>query len=124
MEVGRPRDRFWADLVTDSGAARARALLAVDYAHQRADRPAGGSLTGFAAGRARPPVPDGSMDLTTHVALDSVAAAGRAAGAAASALTTQREALRALGVHHRELLDPGGLGGFGWLLQSLPESGG
>jgi SAM-dependent MidA family methyltransferase len=122
VEVGDPRDRFWAELVHRSAAAGARALLAVDYGHLRAARPPLGSLTGFRAGRALPPRPDGSMDLTAHVAIDAVAAAGRAAGASDSGLTTQQEALRALGVRHRELLDPGGFGGFSWLLQTLEPS--
>ena len=78
--------------------------LAVDYAHQRENRPALGSLTGFRAGRAVPPRPDGSMDLTTHVAIDAVAAAGLAAGVTSSTLTRQSEALRALGVTRAELL--------------------
>jgi SAM-dependent MidA family methyltransferase len=119
VEVGAGRDRFWADLVRRAVTGGAKALLAVDYAHSRPDRPAAGSLTGFRAGRAVPPVPDGSMDLTTHVALDSVEAAGRAAGVTSSRRTDQGTALGELGVTRRELLDPGGLGGFGWLLQTL-----
>ncbi len=119
IEVGAPRDRFWAALTERAAVAGAGALLAVDYAHRRDDRPAAGSLTGFQAGRAVPPRPDGSMDLTTHVAIDAVAAAGLAAGATSSTLTSQHEALRALGVTRAELLDPGGLGGFSWLVQSL-----
>ena len=119
IEVGAPREQFWAGLVSRATGAGAGALLAVDYTHRREDRPALGSLTGFRAGRAVPPRPDGSMDLTTHVAIDAVAAAGSAAGASSSTLTRQGEALRALGVTRAELLDPGGLGGFSWLLQSL-----
>ncbi len=89
-------------------------------------------------------IPDGSRDITAHVALDACAAAGRAAGAAATVLTTQRQALRALGVTGRrpplaqagndpwgyaralcraseeaELIDPDGLGAFGWLVQAV-----
>ena len=119
VEVGRPRDEFWAELVGRGIAAGARAMLAVDYAHQRADRPALGSLTGFRSGRALPPRPNGSMDLTAHVAIDAVAAAGIEAGATRSELTSQHAALRRLGVRNRELLDPGGLGGFSWLLQTV-----
>ncbi len=135
-EVGVERDRVWAELV--SGLPRGL-LLAVDYAHTRGTRPRDGSLAGFRGGRMLPPVPDGSCDITAHVALDAVAAAGRASGAGTQVLTTQREALRVLGVRRRtpsvgedaaallarlqhdgcvaELMDPGGLGGFGWLLQ-------
>jgi hypothetical protein len=117
IEVGAPRDEFWAALVRRAVGADAGALLAVDYAHRKDDRPSQGSLTGFRAGRAVPPRPDGSMDLTAHVAIDAVAAAGLAAGATPVQQVSQREALKSLGVTNRELLDPGGLGGFGWLLQ-------
>src|SRR5690606_26801232 len=124
--------------------------VAIDYSHTRRTRPAHGTLTGYRDGRAVPPVPDGSCDITAHVALDACAAAGVQAGATATVLTTQRRALRALGLSgvrppiqlaHRdprayvlglrrageeaELIDPTGLGGFGWLVQAkripLPE---
>ncbi len=138
-EVGRPRDQAWAAVVGNLGDGLA---VAIDYAHARTSRPPGGSLTGYRAGRQVPPVPDGSCDVTSHVALDACAAAGIDAGATATLLTTQRAALTALGVRRdsppyelsrtnpagylqalsrageaAELTDPGGLGGFGWLLQ-------
>jgi SAM-dependent MidA family methyltransferase len=136
-EVGRPRDDAWADVVRrlDRGLA-----VAVDYAHSRADRPPAGTLAGHRDGRGVPPVPDGTCDVTAHVALDACAAAAERAGATAGWLTTQRAALRALGLsgarpdatlarsepgrylrerarasEEGELLDPRGLGGFGWL---------
>lgn len=146
-EVGLPRDVAWGQLVA---RARGCVLLAVDYVHAAPDRPARGTLIGYRDGLACEPVPDGSADITAHVAIDAVAAAGVDAGAGTDAgiavdsvLTTQRSALRALGVTGAlpaasgaaadpaaylaalsqaslavELLDPGGLGGFGWLLQS------
>lgn len=140
IEVGRPRDELWGHLVSRAVATRRGALLlAVDYGHERADRPPGGSLVGYRGGRTVPPVPDGSCNLTAHVALDAVAAAGEAAGASSTRRTDQRTALRELGVGAvpsaqpagggellrrltersaaAELLDPGSLGGFGWLLQ-------
>jgi SAM-dependent MidA family methyltransferase len=141
-EVGGQRDALWAKLTRRVTATpRGGLLLAVDYAHNRADRPPQGSLTGYRAGRQVPPVPDGSCDLTAHVALDAVAAACRDAGTGEPLLGRQRELLQALGVtaarqaaapgssggellqalarrsQAAELLDPGGLGGFGWLLQ-------
>jgi SAM-dependent MidA family methyltransferase len=142
-EVGWPRDDAWAGLVR---AVHRGVLVAVDYFHVRDNRPPYGSLTAYQGGRQAHPVPDGSRDITSHVALDSVAAAGTAAGATDTVLMTQREALLALGVtgtlppHHeartdpagyaralerasgaRELLAPPGLGGFGWLLQGVHQ---
>ncbi len=148
-EVGRPRDEAWAGAVR---RLRRGVAVAVDYGHLAADRRAGlwsaGTLTGYRDGRAVPPVPDGSCDVTAHVAVDAVAAAGAAAGATATSLTTQRSALGELlrelgadgdppdpalarcdgaGYARRlarsgevgELLDPAGLGGFHWLLQAV-----
>ncbi|MFI1205574.1 SAM-dependent methyltransferase [Streptomyces sp. NPDC020883] len=133
-EVGRPRDAAWERVVR---VLRAGLAVAVDYAHRRADRPPFGTLTGFRAGREVRPVPDGSCDLTAHVALDACA------GPDAEQLT-QRAALHALGVTGRrpplslattdpagyvralgaagdaaELTDPAGLGAFGWLLEPV-----
>lgn len=140
-EIGLPRDEAWAEVIRCLGGGIA---VAVDYGHTQKQRPPYGTLTGYRNGRQVRPVPDGSCDLTAHVAWDSCAAAGRDAGATGTALTTQRAALRALGVDGRrpayevaagdparftaelqrasvagELLDPAGLGGFDWLLHSL-----
>ncbi len=167
-ELGRSRDDAWAGTV---GRLHRGVAVAIDYMHLPDNRPLGGTLTGFRAGVQVPPVPDGSCDLTAHVALDSCADAGRlAAGAAGCArpvdrdcaagsappvgpagaaspapvLLPQRAALRALGVtggrpplelaaqdvaeyvrrlqragEGAELLDPGGLGAFGWLVQPV-----
>ncbi|MFE9664605.1 SAM-dependent methyltransferase [Streptomyces sp. NPDC005955] len=134
VEIGRPRDAAWAGAVATLTAGLA---VAVDYAHHRAARPPYGTLTGFRAGREVLPVPDGSCDLTAHVALDACALPG-------AELTGQRAALHALGVsggrpalalassdpagyvralaragEAAELTAPGGLGDFGWLLQPV-----
>ncbi|MFC8898784.1 SAM-dependent methyltransferase [Streptomyces cinereoruber] len=143
-EIGRPRDEAWAAAVASLAAGRA---VAVDYAHVRGSRPPFGSLTGFRAGREVPPVPDGSRDLTSHVALDACAAAS--AGGADTELVTQREALRRLGVtgdrpplalastdpagyvralssagEAAELTARGGLGDFLWLTRRVPPADG
>jgi SAM-dependent MidA family methyltransferase len=136
-EVGAPRDAAWAGVVR----ALARGVaLAVDYGHLRGGRPAFGTLTGYRDGRQVTPVPDGSCDLTAHVAIDAVAAAPDVP----SGLLTQRAALRALGVDGgrpplelayrdsrgylaalaragaaAELTDPAGLGGHYWLLHQV-----
>ncbi|AXH97172.1 SAM-dependent methyltransferase [Ornithinimicrobium avium] len=68
-EVGPPRDRAAADLL---GRIDRGVLLVVDYGHTREDRPVHGTLTGFRSGREVLPVPDGTCDLTAHVAVDSL----------------------------------------------------
>ncbi|MEU2439165.1 SAM-dependent methyltransferase [Streptomyces rubradiris] len=103
-EVGLPRDEAWASAV----ARLARGLaVAVDYAHTVDTRPPFGTLTGFREGRETAPVPDGSCDITAHVALDACAAASSEAayGTPGTArvrprprLLTQRAALRALDI--------------------------
>lgn len=137
-EVRLPRDRAWAAAV--AGVERGLAV-AVDYAHLAGARPPFGTLTGFREGRETAPVPDGSCDLTAHVALDACLSACAPPGAR---LLTQREALHALGVagdrpplslastdpgayvralagagEAAELTAPGGLGDFGWLTQPV-----
>ncbi|GHG17801.1 SAM-dependent methyltransferase [Streptomyces albogriseolus] len=141
-EIGLPRDRAWTAAVEtlERGAA-----VAVDYAHTAGARPPFGTLTAFREGRETAPVPDGSRDLTAHVALDACAAAPALPGAR---LLTQRDALRALGVtggrpplslassdpagyvralaaagEAAELTAPGGLGDFGWLVQPVGAEG-
>jgi len=143
-EVGRTRCQAWAGVIRriDRGVA-----VAADYGHGKAARPARGTLTGYLEGRTVPALPDGSRDITAHVALDACAAAGTAAGASESVLTTQRAALRELGLDARrpslalaatdpdryarvlgrasadaELMDAEGLGGFGWLIQAVGTS--
>ncbi len=106
-EVGRPRDELWAALVGRCAATpRGAVLLAVDYAHVAGARPPSGTLAGYRAGRLVRPVPDGSCDVTAHVAIDAVAAAGHAAGADAGLVTAQRTALLALGLRPAGLPTP------------------
>lgn len=130
-EVGSARDVVWADAVSRvHGTA-----VAIDYGHLRDDRPPFGSLRSYVGGREVDVRPDGSRDVTAHVAVDSVA---RAAG---GTLLRQRDALLRLGVDgarppldlaHRdpgayvralarageagELLARGGLGDFWWIV--------
>ncbi|GAA4050540.1 SAM-dependent methyltransferase [Nonomuraea soli] len=138
-EVGRARDAAWAAVLVRLARGRA---VAIDYAHPVDNRPRFGTLAGYRDGRLVSPIPNGTCDITAHVALDACAAAGERAGALSTELSTQREALRELGVtglrppldlaHHdprgylralsaatgeAELIDPCGLGAFGWLAQ-------
>ncbi|WP_416069497.1 SAM-dependent methyltransferase [Streptomyces sp. FL07-04A] len=172
-EIGLPRDLAWASAVA---CVRRGLAVAVDYAHSADARPPYGTLTGFRDGRETAPVPDGSCDITAHVALDSCAEAGARSAARTHAphppsglparpatgahpgshtaavpdtrpgarLLTQRAALHSLGLTGArpplalastdpaayvralvsagaagELTAPGGLGGFGWLVQPV-----
>ncbi|MFG3639837.1 SAM-dependent methyltransferase [Micromonospora sp. NPDC047762] len=140
-EIGRPRDEAWANAVRQISRGLA---VAVDYGHLRDERPVDGTLTGYRGGRQVPPVPDGSSDVTAHVAMDSVASAGAAVARCAYSLALQREALLALGADGgrpplslagtdpvgyvralaaastvAELTDPAGLGGHWWLRQPV-----
>jgi SAM-dependent MidA family methyltransferase len=133
-EIGLPRDEAWATAVA---TLRRGLAVAVDYAHTADTRPPFGTLTGFRGGRETTPVPDGSRDLTAHVALDACALPG-------GRVLAQHEALRALGVtgarppltlastdpaayvralasagEAAELTAAGGLGDFGWLVQPV-----
>lgn len=140
-ESGQHRDRAWAQIAS---AVDAGLLLAIDYGHRRDDRPREATLRGFAGGTPLAPVPDGSMNLTAHVAMDACAAAARAVlsdrgSDGHDALITQKHALSALEqaatspagasapglqslVEHgqrAELMDPLALGANLWLLQSV-----
>jgi SAM-dependent MidA family methyltransferase len=137
-EIGLSRDIAWRDAVATLTRGVA---VAIDYAHTKRTRPPHGSLTGYARGRQTEPVPDGSCDITAHVALDSCAAA---AAADWTVNTTQRAALHSLGISGTrppiamagadprgylralsqasmaaELTESQGLGGFGWLAQGV-----
>ena len=137
-EIGRPRDEAWsaAASTVERGLA-----LAVDYGHFAGARPLFGSLTGFRDGREIVPVPDGSGDVTSAVALDSLTSSVRS-GRVPPQLLTQATALRALGLDGRrpplslaatdpaayvrglsragaaaELTDVDGLGAHWWVMQ-------
>ena len=86
VEVGLTRDQAWTALLAriDSGLA-----VAVDYGHRGGSRPLEGSLTAYREGREVTPVPDGSCDLTAHVAMDTLDH---------DDLLDQRTVLRGLGV--------------------------
>jgi SAM-dependent MidA family methyltransferase len=88
-EVGTTRDTAWADVVRRVTRGIA---VAVDYGHTLDDRPPFGSLRSYRDGHEVDVLPDGSRDVTAHVAVDAVAApvGGR--------LRRQRDVLRELGV--------------------------
>ena len=88
-EVGTARDRAWSDV---AGRVSRGIAIAVDYGHTLEDRPLLGSLRSYRDGRAVRVLPDGSCDVTAHVAVDSVAAT------VGGTVLTQRQALQRLGV--------------------------
>lgn len=134
-EVGRPRDEAWSAAV---GTLTAGLAVAADYGHVRAARPPYGTLTGYRDGRQVPPVPDGSCDLTAHVAADSLPGAllvPQRAALPALGLTAPRPPLalastdpaayvRALAAASEaaSLTAPGGLGDFTWALTPVTSA--
>lgn len=97
-EIGRTRDDAWAAAVSTLERGLA---LTVDYGHLADQRPPDATLTGFRAGRQVPAVPDGSCDITAHVAVDSVAAAGQQAATTAAAKATAAARATAMAVTAR-----------------------
>lgn len=132
VEIGRTRDAAWADLV---GRVRSGLLVAIDYGHVPSARPSGGTLAAYHSGQQVHPVPDGTCDLTAHVAMDTLDA---------DRLWRQRELLRELGLRGErppqaqsltdplgyvraleragaegELIRPGGFGDFWWAVKHV-----
>lgn len=122
-EVGIGRDRAWEWLTK---RVKQGTVIATDYMHPATGpRP---SLVGYRSGQLVPPVPDGSVNLTAHVLVESCAA--RVPG---STINTQREMLSpvatpltttdgvtkarnlARSATLARLRDPRGAGAFGWL---------
>lgn len=136
VEVGRARDQAWADLL---GRVVSGVAIAVDYGHRAGQRPPEGTLTGYRDGYQVAPVPDGSCDITAHVAMDTLVH---------TELLTQRQALQELGVSGAlppaslastdppaylrglslastaaQLIAPTGYGSFIWAVARLPQAG-
>lgn len=78
-ELGITRDHTWAMLVNIFSVGRA---IAIDYSHSRDQRIQGlfdaGTLTGYQRGNSVRPIPNGEVNITAHVALDSCAIAATA----------------------------------------------
>lgn len=136
-EVGSARDAAWADVV---GRVTRGLAVAVDYGHTRTARPPFGSLRSYRDGAEVDLLPDGSRDVTAHVAVDSVVE--RVGGV----VLRQRDALRRLGVsgtrpdlglatadpagyvaalsaatEAAELTAEGGLGDFHWVVTTVGD---
>lgn len=91
-ESGRSRDAAWSAVIEALQPAGGLAVM-IDYGHRRDTRPVRGSLTGYRRGRQVLPQPSRAVNLTAHVAVDSVAAAGEASGARTEFLTSQQDAV-------------------------------
>ncbi|MCH9677774.1 MAG: SAM-dependent methyltransferase [Actinomycetia bacterium] len=78
-EIGITRDHAWSKLTQVFQTGRA---IAVDYSNSREQRSLGtfdaGTLTGFQRGKSVRPIPNGTVNITAHVALDSCAYAASA----------------------------------------------
>ena len=81
-EVGITRDHTWVNLVNIFSVGRA---IAIDYSHSMEQRTKGlfdaGTLTGYQLGSSVRAVPNGEVNITAHVALDSCASAAVASRA-------------------------------------------
>ncbi len=141
VEIGAARDQVWAVIASSVSTGIA---IAIDYAHTREQRSLGafapGTLTGFRHGYPCQPVPDGSMNITAHVALDACAVAAEQACSplpVTTVLVSQRDALGVLDrsatpqsphealvaiaqYSQRELArDTQGFGAFTWLIHHI-----
>jgi SAM-dependent MidA family methyltransferase len=144
VEIGAARDEAWAAAVARVSRGLA---ITVDYGHMRYGRPPLSTLTGFHGGRNVTPIPDGSCDITAHVAIDSACSAGQSVAGQQAVLTSQRQALHALGLNGErpplsladenpdayvralaaateasDLMDPAGLGSHYWVIQPVDLS--
>ena len=136
-EVGSTRDAAWGEVV---GRVTRGIAIAVDYGHTREVRPPFGSLRSYRDGAEVDLLPDGSRDVTAHVAVDAVA--DRVGGV----VVRQRQALGRLGVsgsrpdlalatsdpagyvtalsaatEAAELTAEGGLGDFHWVVTTIGD---
>ena len=135
VEVGTTRDRAWGSLVRSLAPVGGQVLM-VDYGHERAARPGRGSLAAYQGGRPVPPAALADRNLTAHVAVDAITAAGERAGARTVFRSRQAETLAALLAapapsgdvvgdlaarsRRAALAAPQGWGEHWWLLQEVP----
>lgn len=91
-EIGLTREAAWVAGL-EALAPQGGYALMIDYGHTFAERPPDGTLTGYRAGQRTAPHPAKEVNLTAHVALDSLQAAGESAGAKTNFLISQRAAV-------------------------------
>jgi hypothetical protein len=108
-EIGLTRDRAWVEFIKLI-KKRGGCAVMIDYGHTAGRRPVTGSLAAYRDGRALDPIPGSSVNLTAHVAIDAVRAAGEAVGATTSFCGLQGEVVPELlqaNTHPDPLLDIG-----------------
>lgn len=130
LDIGRTRDLAWTQLCE---RVRSGAVVAIDYGHLADARPPASTVIGYRSGSTMPAVPDGTMNVTAHVAMDCLTS---------DQLVRQRDILRSheplppsLETAHTRPLDyleqlaarsawtalrqAGGLGDFWWAIRRL-----
>jgi hypothetical protein len=108
-EIGLTRDVAWSELIKMI-VQRGGCALMIDYGHTSERRPVTGSLAAYRDGRALEPVAGSAVNLTAHVAIDAVRAAGEAMGATTTFCGLQSELapdLLQLDTHPDPLVDLG-----------------
>lgn len=136
-EIGLTRDRVWQSLAHTLPLGSI--LLMIDYGHIRNDRPVRGTFTGYRNGRQRTPQRHrnpSDMNLTAHVAVDSLAASVEMIGARRLLFTRQHalahlfpplpeDPLAALAARSRReaLTAPHVFGNFWWLAHQVTGAG-
>jgi len=108
-EIGLTRDVAWAELIKMIMNSGGSALM-IDYGHTVERRPVTGSLAAYRDGRALEPVAGPGVNLTAHVAVDALRAAGEALGATTTFCGLQNEVvpdLLQLDTHFDPLIDLG-----------------
>ncbi len=105
-ELGINRDHTWVKLINIFRVGRA---ITIDYSHTYEQRAQGlfdaGTLTGYQYGKSVRPIPNGAVNITAHVALDSCA----------NAATTSRSDITATQIFES---NPG-RSDFKWLVQDF-----
>ena len=95
---GLNRDRAWSSLIEAVIRCGGCALM-IDYGHLAVARPVHGSLAAYREGRPVDPVPGPNLNLTAHVAVDAVRAAGEQHGATTVHCCLQSEVIPLLRPH-------------------------
>ena len=97
-EIGVNRDRAWSAMAAVVRQRQGCAVM-IDYGHRKSERPPNGSFAAYRDGRSVEPMPSTELNLTAHVSIDSLRAAGEAAGLTTELYCRQGEAMARLGSH-------------------------